>query len=153
MSVGGHDIVALIDSAHRVKPGDDLSLKIPLDKVHLFDPESTLALDKERQDGDTRVGGAARTGGAQARRGLRTQRHVRAASLASSEVAAGSPSRCRSCEGAAAVSSGPAESHPAASRRRRDAGARRRRPPSARELPGSGEWREALPQRRRRGRA
>jgi ABC-type sugar transport system ATPase subunit len=60
LSVGGHDIVALIGSEHRLKPGDDLSLKIPLEKVHLFDPETTLALDKERMDGDVRVGGAAR---------------------------------------------------------------------------------------------
>jgi multiple sugar transport system ATP-binding protein len=59
-SVGGNDIVALIDSAHRVKPGDDLSLKVPLEKVHLFDPDSTLALDKERGDEDVRSGGAAR---------------------------------------------------------------------------------------------
>jgi multiple sugar transport system ATP-binding protein len=46
--VGSSDVVALIDSSNRVRPGDDLALRIPLDKVHLFDPESTLALDKER---------------------------------------------------------------------------------------------------------
>ena len=46
--IGTNDVVALIDSSNRVRPGDDLSLKIELDKVHLFDPESTLALDKER---------------------------------------------------------------------------------------------------------
>jgi multiple sugar transport system ATP-binding protein len=34
LSVGGHDIVALIGSEHRVKPGDDLTLHISLDKVH-----------------------------------------------------------------------------------------------------------------------
>jgi multiple sugar transport system ATP-binding protein len=59
-SVGGNDVVALIDSEHRVKPGDNLTLKVPLEKVHLFDPETTLALDKERKDEDVRVGGAAR---------------------------------------------------------------------------------------------
>ena len=59
-SVGGHDIVALIGSEHRVKPGDDLTLHISLDKVHLFDPETTLALDKERSDDEIRKGGAAR---------------------------------------------------------------------------------------------
>jgi multiple sugar transport system ATP-binding protein len=48
VSVAGHDIVALIDSAVRVRPGDALTLKIALEDVHLFDPESTLALDKER---------------------------------------------------------------------------------------------------------
>jgi multiple sugar transport system ATP-binding protein len=60
LAVGSHDIVALIGSEHRVRPGDDLSLKIPLEKVHLFDPESTLALDKERDAADIRTGGAAR---------------------------------------------------------------------------------------------
>jgi multiple sugar transport system ATP-binding protein len=60
LSVGGHDIVALIGSEHRVKPGDDLTLNISLDKVHLFDPESTLALDKARDEADIRKGGAAR---------------------------------------------------------------------------------------------
>jgi multiple sugar transport system ATP-binding protein len=60
LSVGGHDIVALIDSEHRVRPGDDLTLKVPLDKIHLFDPESTLALDKERKDEDIRTSGTAR---------------------------------------------------------------------------------------------
>ena len=60
LSVGGHDIVALIGSEHRVKPGDDLTLSISLDKVHLFDPETTLALDKERNEADIRTGGAAR---------------------------------------------------------------------------------------------
>ena len=59
-SVGGHDIVALIGSEHRVKPGDDLTLNISLEKVHLFDPESTLALDKERNEAEIRRGGAAR---------------------------------------------------------------------------------------------
>jgi multiple sugar transport system ATP-binding protein len=59
-SVGGHDIVALIGSEYRVKPGDDLTLNVPLEKVHLFDPETTLALDKERGDEEMRKGGAAR---------------------------------------------------------------------------------------------
>jgi multiple sugar transport system ATP-binding protein len=60
LSVGNNDVVALIDSEHRVKPGDALTLKVALDKIHLFDPESTLALDKERTDGDVRTGGTAR---------------------------------------------------------------------------------------------
>jgi multiple sugar transport system ATP-binding protein len=60
LSVGGHDIVALIGSEHRVRPGDDLTLNISLEKVHLFDPESTLALDKERNEAEIRRGGAAR---------------------------------------------------------------------------------------------
>jgi multiple sugar transport system ATP-binding protein len=49
VTVAGHDIVALIDSSVRVRPGDQLTLKVALDDVHLFDPESTLALDKERE--------------------------------------------------------------------------------------------------------
>jgi multiple sugar transport system ATP-binding protein len=60
LSVGGHDIVALIGSEHRVKPGDDLTLHVPLEKVHLFDPESTLALDMEHDKAYIRTGGAAR---------------------------------------------------------------------------------------------
>ncbi len=60
LTVGGHDIVALIGSEHRVKPGDDLTLHIALEKVHLFDPESTLALDKTRDEAAIRRGGAAR---------------------------------------------------------------------------------------------
>ena len=59
-TVGELDVVALIGSENRVKPGDDLNLKVLLDKVHLFDPESTLALDKERTADDIRTGGAAR---------------------------------------------------------------------------------------------
>lgn len=59
-TVGGNDVVALVGSEHRIKPGDDLQLKIALDMVHLFDPESTLALDKERGDEEIRKGGAAR---------------------------------------------------------------------------------------------
>jgi multiple sugar transport system ATP-binding protein len=60
LSVGGIDIVALVGSENRVKPGDDLALYVALDKVHLFDPESTLALDKESDGFDIRSGGAKR---------------------------------------------------------------------------------------------
>jgi len=60
LTVGDVDVVALIGSEHRVKPGDDLQLKVALEKVHLIDPESTLALDKERNEADIRRGGAAR---------------------------------------------------------------------------------------------
>ncbi|MEX1296544.1 MAG: sn-glycerol-3-phosphate ABC transporter ATP-binding protein UgpC [Candidatus Limnocylindrales bacterium] len=59
-TVGGHDIVALIGSEHRVQPGNDLTLHVPLEKVHLFDPETTLALDVERDEATIRKGGAAR---------------------------------------------------------------------------------------------
>jgi multiple sugar transport system ATP-binding protein len=38
------DVVAVVPSAHKVRPGDVLDLKLPLDRLHLFDPESGLAL-------------------------------------------------------------------------------------------------------------
>jgi multiple sugar transport system ATP-binding protein len=38
------DIVAVVPSAHRVKPGDVLDLKVPLSRLHLFDAESGEAL-------------------------------------------------------------------------------------------------------------
>jgi multiple sugar transport system ATP-binding protein len=34
------DVVAVVSSEHRVKPGDVLDLKLPLEKLHLFDRES-----------------------------------------------------------------------------------------------------------------
>jgi multiple sugar transport system ATP-binding protein len=44
VNAGGQDIVAVVGSEHRVKPGDALQMRIPLDKVHLFDPETGLSL-------------------------------------------------------------------------------------------------------------
>jgi multiple sugar transport system ATP-binding protein len=44
VNAGGQDIVAIIGSEHRVRPGDAMALQIPLDKVHLFDPESGASL-------------------------------------------------------------------------------------------------------------
>jgi multiple sugar transport system ATP-binding protein len=41
---GGRDIVAIVSSEHRVKPGDVLDFHIPLDKLHLFDSESGQTL-------------------------------------------------------------------------------------------------------------
>ena len=38
------DVVAVVPSSHRVRPGDVLDLKLPLDRLHLFDPESGNAL-------------------------------------------------------------------------------------------------------------
>ena len=39
VTVPGHegDIVAVVSSENRVKPGDILDLKLPLEKFHLFD--------------------------------------------------------------------------------------------------------------------
>jgi multiple sugar transport system ATP-binding protein len=49
VNVGGKDIVAIVGSAFRVRPGDNVTLRIPLEKVYLFDPESGMALSTERQ--------------------------------------------------------------------------------------------------------
>jgi multiple sugar transport system ATP-binding protein len=38
------DVVALVSSEHRVKPGDVLDLKLPLEKLHLFNSESGESL-------------------------------------------------------------------------------------------------------------
>jgi multiple sugar transport system ATP-binding protein len=43
-SSGGRDIVAIVDSAYRVRPSDNLELHVPLEKVQLFDPETNFAL-------------------------------------------------------------------------------------------------------------
>jgi multiple sugar transport system ATP-binding protein len=38
------EIVAIVPSARRVKPGDRVSLGVPLDKLHLFDPSTEESL-------------------------------------------------------------------------------------------------------------
>ena len=43
-SGAGRDIVAIVDSAHQVHPGDMLELRVPLEKVQLFDPDTNFAL-------------------------------------------------------------------------------------------------------------
>ena len=43
-TVAGKDVVALLSSEHRVRPGDAIDLHVPLAKVHLFDSESNLSL-------------------------------------------------------------------------------------------------------------
>ena len=42
VTVPGHegDVVAVVSSEHRVKPGDVVDLKLPLEKLHLFDKET-----------------------------------------------------------------------------------------------------------------
>jgi multiple sugar transport system ATP-binding protein len=42
--VGEHDLVAIVDASHRVKPGDALDLHVPMDKIHLFDQDEGNAL-------------------------------------------------------------------------------------------------------------
>ena len=48
VTAAGQDIVAIVDSSHRVKPGDALTLALPLSKLHLFDTESGISLASER---------------------------------------------------------------------------------------------------------
>ena len=40
VSAADQDIVAIVDSDHRVRPGDIVELMIPLEKLHLFDTET-----------------------------------------------------------------------------------------------------------------
>ena len=40
LSLAGLDLVAIVSSSNVVKPGDVLSLQLPLDKLHLFDSET-----------------------------------------------------------------------------------------------------------------
>ena len=44
VSAAGQDVVAIVDSEHRVRPGDIVNLILPLEKLHLFDGESGLTL-------------------------------------------------------------------------------------------------------------
>ncbi len=48
-SAGGRDIVAVVDSAARVRPGDILELHVAPGKLHLFDPETGATLVAERE--------------------------------------------------------------------------------------------------------
>jgi multiple sugar transport system ATP-binding protein len=45
----GKDIVAIVDSDNRVKPGDVLTLMLPYTKLHLFDAESGASLTSDRE--------------------------------------------------------------------------------------------------------
>ncbi len=44
VSAADQDIVAIIGSEHRVRPGDIVNLILPLDKLHLFDVETGLSV-------------------------------------------------------------------------------------------------------------
>ena len=48
VTAANQDIVAIVDSSHRVKPGDDLKLALPMDKLHMFDAESGASLVSDR---------------------------------------------------------------------------------------------------------
>jgi multiple sugar transport system ATP-binding protein len=40
VTVGKEEIVAIVDSSHRVRPGDVVNLHLPVDKLHLFNAET-----------------------------------------------------------------------------------------------------------------
>ena len=44
VSAADQDVVAIVGSEHRVRPGDIVNLVLPLDKLHLFDGETGLTL-------------------------------------------------------------------------------------------------------------
>ncbi len=44
VNAAGQDVVAIVDSSHRVRPGDIVNLVLPLEKLHLFDGESGMTL-------------------------------------------------------------------------------------------------------------
>jgi multiple sugar transport system ATP-binding protein len=46
VSVAGRDIVAIVDSSHRVRPGDVVTLRLPVENLHLFNAETGDALAK-----------------------------------------------------------------------------------------------------------
>jgi multiple sugar transport system ATP-binding protein len=48
VSAANQDVVAIVDSEHRIRPGDVIKLALPLDKLHLFDTESGEALTTDR---------------------------------------------------------------------------------------------------------
>ncbi len=49
MTVDGNEVVAIVDSSHRVRPGDVVQLKLPGDKLHLFNSETGDSLAKMRE--------------------------------------------------------------------------------------------------------
>ena len=49
LRVGDHDVVAVVDSSHRIRPGDVLDMHIPLERVHLFDQETGASIDAPQQ--------------------------------------------------------------------------------------------------------
>jgi multiple sugar transport system ATP-binding protein len=48
VSAANQDVVAIVESEHRVRPGDVIKLALPLNKLHLFDSESGEALTTDR---------------------------------------------------------------------------------------------------------
>ena len=44
VTTGGREIVAIVDSAHQVRPGDVVQLRVPATKIHLFNAETGASL-------------------------------------------------------------------------------------------------------------
>src|SRR6478672_1090178 len=44
LNAADQDVVAIVGSEHRIKPGDIVTMTLPLDKLHLFDGETGLTL-------------------------------------------------------------------------------------------------------------
>jgi len=44
--IAGADVVALVSADRRVRPDDEVTVHVPLDKIHLFDAESELSLPR-----------------------------------------------------------------------------------------------------------
>ncbi len=44
VTTGKKELVAVVDASHKVKPGDTVTLVVPMDKLHLFDAESGASL-------------------------------------------------------------------------------------------------------------
>src|SRR3954467_4251683 len=48
VSVEGTEIVAIVDSSHRVRPGDVVTLKLPIEKLHMFDGDAGASLVRNK---------------------------------------------------------------------------------------------------------
>jgi multiple sugar transport system ATP-binding protein len=44
VNAADQDVVAIVNSSHRVRPGDIVELALPLDKVHVFDSDTGEAI-------------------------------------------------------------------------------------------------------------
>ena len=49
VTVDGREIVAIVDSSHRVRPGDVVQLRLPGEKVHLFNAETGMSMVRARE--------------------------------------------------------------------------------------------------------
>src|SRR5262245_38762869 len=49
VTVDGKEVVAIVDSANRVRPGDVVQLRLPADKLHMFNAETGASLARLRE--------------------------------------------------------------------------------------------------------